>query len=190
MPNLTHEVADSLVTIEPHIAYEGIWGFKPSFTPAEMLQLGVFGHNYFGGSHATEADFEGLDEVTLEAAKKYGSLGRNSWTQNCFKVKAGLDYNWWMEKKLIFPEDPLGWFHWYCRYYAGRRHPRDIHQIARWQNFKRWMTNGKNQYVQEGKVSAVILQSLLQWGYNPLACFDDSHQFDNVRPPIPMQRNS
>ena len=186
MTKLTFEQANALVSIDPHEAMKGPWSFKPAFTPAEMLKLGVFGNNYFGGAHASNSDFEGLLPEIAEAAATYGTLGRNSWKSNCFLVKAGMDYDWWKAKGLIYPEDPLGWFHWYCRYYSGRRHLRDNLQIARWQNFARWLVNGKNQFVREGKVSAVVLQSLLQWGYNPLACFDEGHTYQNVRPPIPM----
>jgi hypothetical protein len=182
MPNLTKEQVAKALQSTPKQAMEGAWGFKPMFTPAEMLSLGVFGRNYFRGSHSDPSDLLQLDADTfLLADSDMGSLGRNSWVGNCFGVKAGMDYKFWKEKGLIFDEDPLGWFHWYCRYYAGRRHPRDNHQIARWQNFKRWLHNGKNQYAREGKVSAVVLQSLLQWAYNPLDCFDDEHKADNQR---------
>lgn len=186
---LTLSEASEKVEIDPHVACEGPWGFKPAFTPSEMLQLGVFGLNYFGGDHFQESDLEGLDDATraLAVDRLYGSRGSNSWVGNCFEVKAGMDYERWKEKGLITDEDPLGWFHWYCRFFNGRRIKElDNWQIARWQNFSRWLTNGKNQFVSDGKVSAVVLQSLLQWGYNPLACFDEGHKFSNERPPIPM----
>lgn len=158
--------------------------FKPSFTPAEMLRLGVFGGNYFG--NASETDFEGLDEETLALAKR-NAYGADRWHVSAFHVKAGMDYAWWKKKGLIFDEDPLGWFHWYCRYFAGRRHPRDLHQIGRWQNFKRWLTNGQNQFAKSGSVSPVVMQSLLHWSYDPRLCFVGV-PFNNVPPPMDMSR--
>lgn len=161
--------------------------FKPAFKPSEMLLMGVFGSNYFG--NATDEDFEGLDEETAGLALLHNASGRNSWRSNLFGVKAGMDYKWWKEKGLIFDEDPLGWFHWYCRYYAGRRHMRDMHQIARWQNFKRWLINGQNQYAQKADVSPVVLQSLLHWGYNPVDCFIGVAH-NNVPPPMDMSERN
>lgn len=185
MSYLTFEQARSRVFVEPNTAMEGAWGFKPQFTPANMMKLGVFGRNYFG--NATAEDYTELDLATWTQAKE-NSKGKNSWSSNCFGVKAGMDYDWWKMKGLITPEDPLGWFHWYCRYFNGRRIPKlDNWQIARWQNFKRWLVNGQNQNAKDGKVSAVVLQSLLHWGYNPLECFSGV-PFNNVPPPMDMSK--
>lgn len=136
--------------------------FTPAYTPARMLELGVFGGNYF--AEATSDDFKKLGD-----AKKLAKCNVKPFEpfNNCFGVKAGLSYDEWMANGWIFDEDPLGWFHWYCRYSAGRRHPRDAHQIGRWLKYRtRWTDRASTQRL-KGRVSAVIMQGLLQWSIDP-----------------------
>ena len=40
----------------------------------------------------------------------------------------------WENKGCIYPIDPYGWFHWYFRYWVGRRSLDDKRQIERWEN--------------------------------------------------------
>ena len=135
--------------------------FKPELTPEQMLQYGVFGRNYF--EKATEDDFLLMRPSIVELAKQ--NRGRYNKDENLYKVKAGLDYKRWMLNGWIYDEDPLGWFHWYCRYDSGRRHARDQHQITRYQNYiKRWGSNASRQQRENGIASPVIKQGLLQWG--------------------------
>ena len=93
-----------------------------------MLELGVFGGWYFG----TE-----IDEYPKNWFKK-AKLSSNKFdvSLNYFGIKAGLSRLEWKTKGWIFPEDPLGWFQWYCRYTMGRRIPSiDRIQIERWKMF-------------------------------------------------------
>lgn len=157
--------------------------FKPAFTPSEMLYFGVFGLNYFAQAAAKPEYFEGLDDATLVQAKMQAS-GRNQWSKNFFGVKAGMSYEAWIEMGLIYPEDPLGWFHWYCRFFNGRRHPRDRIQIQRYDNFVRWVVTGRGQFRDKGQVSPVICQSLLQWAWNPAEVFnlEDKTDYSHITP--------
>ena len=102
--------------------------FKPGLTPKEMLEAGVFGGHYFKG------DISEYPKNWFKKAKindDYFDVNLNY-----FKVKAGLSMEEWMAKGWIFPEDPLGWFQWYCRYTIGRRNSKmDKIQIQRWKNF-------------------------------------------------------
>ncbi len=144
--------------------------FRPAFTPVELLRLGVFGRNYFGGAQAVPArDFAGLDPETLDAVMEHGVRPdhRPSWVANYYRVKAGMPYEWWYDKGMIFDEDPLGWFHWFCRFHAGRRHERDAHQIMRHQNFSRWAHDLHDQVHTHRDMSPIICQSLLHWSWHP-----------------------
>lgn len=135
--------------------------FKPELTPEKMLQHGVFGRSYF--EKATDEDFLLIRPSIVELAMQ--NRGQYSTAKNLYKVKAGLDYDKWMQNGWIFDEDPLGWFHWYCRYASGRRHVRDQHQITRYKNYiKRWGSNASRQLREKGYASPVICQGLLQWG--------------------------
>ena len=138
--------------------------FTAQLTPQEMLIRGVFGKSYF--QLATPEDLLHMeDSVTKLALQNRNSFDEN---RNYYHVKAGADYAMWSKNGWIFPEDPLGWFHWYCRYSNGRRHERDDHQIARYNNYGlRWGKRIAKQIVEKEKVSRVILQGLLQWGYDP-----------------------
>jgi hypothetical protein len=56
---------------------------------------------------------------------------------NCFGVNASQPLSVWRQKGWIYPEDPRGWFQWYCRYFMGRRCADDTRQIRRWQALRR-----------------------------------------------------
>lgn len=137
--------------------------FKPHLTPVEMLEMGVFGGNYF--ANATDDDLTGLGAATASAYRNQKPFDKHA---NYYGVRAGENYQAWMRNGWIFPEDPLGWFHWYCRYSAGRRHERDAHQIRRWVNYERWCRVARTQLLHKGDASATVKQGLLQWAYSPM----------------------
>lgn len=103
--------------------------FKPDLTPAEMLELGVFGANYFQGEY---------DELPKEWLKNAKIADHHDPQQNYFKIDASQSLAEWQRKGWIYEEDPRGWFQWYCRYFMGRRIPEeDRRQIKRWKNMRR-----------------------------------------------------
>ncbi len=136
--------------------------FKPQLTPKKMLELGVFGGWYFAGDHRD------LPAVWLKKAK----LSRNGFdaTLNCFGVAAGQSRAVWLAKGWITPEDPLGWFQWYCRYAQGRRLPGvDRVQIKRWKAFGDRHAPQVRANCNPGDVFCRPRQrqALLQWAYDP-----------------------
>ena len=129
--------------------------FAPDYTPLQMIKMGVFNGAYFAS--AQPDDFDELTSALAKAAKT--QMGEAHKSNNHFKVSSGLSYDEWMQRGWIFDEDPLGWFHWYCRYHSGRRHTRDDHQIKRWHKYKdRWGRRIAHHF------SPVMAQGLLHWG--------------------------
>lgn len=108
-----------------------------------MLKLGVFGGAYF-----TDSPYE-----------------KN---KNFFKVKASQPLSVWQKKGWIHPKDPKGWFQWYCRYYEGRRLPKeDERQIKRWLMIRRHIVQ-LQKHCAKGDLTCrpVQRQALLHWAYD------------------------
>ena len=103
--------------------------FRPELTPRQMLALGVF-----GGKYMTDCRKEFPAGWFTRA--KLSPSGRNA-RLNYFKVNASLPLAAWRQKGWIRPQDPRGWFQWYCRYYMGRRTSDDRRQIRRWRAMAR-----------------------------------------------------
>ena len=104
-------------------------GFTPDLTPREMLQLGVF-----GGKYMTDCRRE-FPRSWFANARLCAE--RHDRRLNCFGVDASQSLAVWRKNKWLRPEDPRGWFQWYCRYYSGRRGSDDERQIARWRAIAR-----------------------------------------------------
>ena len=104
--------------------------FIPELTPGEMLRLGVF-----CGKYMTDTRRE-FPKSWFEGAK-LAKRGRDC-SLNYFGVDASQPLSVWHKKGWIHPDDPRGWFQWYCRYYMGRRMPKeDRRQIKRWKAMRR-----------------------------------------------------
>lgn len=103
--------------------------FKPQLSPAEMLGLGVFGGVYMRDCKK-EFPSSWFKKAKFAKGKKEASI-------NFFGVFASQSLRVWRKKGWIRPQDPRGWFQWYCRYYMGRRGEDDLWQIKRWKAIKR-----------------------------------------------------
>ena len=104
--------------------------FVPDLTPAQMLAMGVFGGKYMTDCRA-EFPKSWFAKARLAAGPRVPAL-------NYFGVDASQPLSEWRRKGWIHPEDPRGWFQWYCRYYLGRRMgEEDRRQIGRWKAMRR-----------------------------------------------------
>jgi hypothetical protein len=103
--------------------------FRPELTPKKMLALGVF-----GGKYMTDC----RDEFPADwFAKAKLSPGRRDPKLNYFRIDASQPLSVWRAKGWVHPDDPRGWFQWYCRYFMGRRVADDQRQIKRWKAISR-----------------------------------------------------
>jgi hypothetical protein len=133
--------------------------FRPELTPAEMLELGVF-----GGKYMTDCRQE-FPADWYESAKL--SPERRDPALNFFGVTASTSLATWRERGWIHDEDPRGWFQWYCRYYMGRRGPDDARQIKRWKAMVRHVAQiRKNCIPGDLDCRPRQRQALLHWAYD------------------------
>ncbi len=133
--------------------------FKPELTPKQMLELGVFGGKYMTDCRK---EFPKAWYFKAKLNSKFHEAGLNY-----FKVNASQPLYIWRQKGWIHPDDPRGWFQWYCRYYLGRRHEDDTRQIRRWRAFKRhWSAVKKNCRKGDYACRRKQRQALLHWAYD------------------------
>ncbi len=133
--------------------------FVPDLSPKEMLTLGVFDGWYFEGAH-TEFPTSWFERAKLAFNGPDPSL-------NYYGVHASQTRDEWERKRWIHPDDPRGWFQWYCRYYMGRRHEDDQRQIKRWKAVRRHIAQlMKNCMKGDASCRPVQRQALLHWAYD------------------------
>ncbi len=135
--------------------------FKPELTPQQMLELGVFGGVYFA-DQPDEFPASWFNHAKLSPDHtQYADI-------NYFKILASQPLSVWQAKGWIHPNDPRGWFQWYCRYYLGRRMPEeDQRQIKRWKAFARHATQ-VHKHCRSGDMICRPRQrqALLHWAYD------------------------
>ena len=134
--------------------------FRPQLTPAQMLSLGVF-----GGKYMTDCRRE--FPKSWYARAKLSQHGRDP-KCNFFGIDASQPLSEWRRKGWIHPDDPRGWFQWYCRYYTGRRmREEDQRQIARWKAIRRHIAQIR-QHCEPGDLLCRKRQrqALLHWAYD------------------------
>lgn len=164
---------------------EAIDKFRPSLTPAQVLQAGAFGGTYFRDiksavTRQTHKDawkelpaswLKGLD-IARQVAQPWDQYDVSV---NKYGAKCGNTLEDWEKSGWMKPQDPYGWFQWYCRFYLGRRTDDDARQISRWSGIcgatGRWKGNLIAKCLKAGRpyndpgVAPAVRQSLLHWAY-------------------------
>ena len=136
--------------------------FNPDLTPKQMLALGIF-----GGIYMRDCTNEFPKDWFVKAKFQKNGIFKKDPTLNFFGVNASQSLLTWQQKGWIHPDDPRGWFQWYCRYYMGRRHPDDERQIRRWRAISRHIAQlTKNCSVGVWSCRPVQRQALLHWAYD------------------------
>jgi hypothetical protein len=132
---------------------------RPQLAPKEMLELGVFGGKYMTDC-AAEFPADWFEGARLCSAHHDPAL-------NYFGVNASLPLAEWRRRGWIHPDDPRGWFQWYCRYFMGRRSADDARQIRRWRAMRRHLAQIK-QNCARGDLTCrrKQRQALLHWAYD------------------------
>jgi hypothetical protein len=133
--------------------------FRPELTPGQMLELGVFGGRYMTDCTAEfPADWFASARLCPD---------RHDPELNCFGVNASQPLRVWRAKGWIHPDDPRGWFQWYCRYYLGRRGPDDERQVRRWRAVRRHLAQ-LERHCPRGDLDCRRRQrqALLHWAYD------------------------
>lgn len=146
--------------------------FKPTLTPGQMFQKGIFGGTYFRPiySSITKKKYSNqhleFPKSWFKNPSKTVTSSTRDLSVNKYKVWSGQSLEFWEEHSWIKAQDPYGWVQWYCRFYQGRRSSDDQRQIQRWLNGAgpngRWRKRLQN-LRKEGKDSPAIRQYLLQW---------------------------
>lgn len=133
--------------------------FQPELTPAELLEMGIF-----GGKYMTDCRKE-FPAVWFRRAKLCHE--RHDPDLNFFGVNASQLLSVWRKKGWIHPDDPRGWFQWYCRYYLGRRGEDDVRQIRRWKAMRRHVRQIERSCARaDWSCHARQRQALLHWAYD------------------------
>lgn len=134
--------------------------FRPDLTPQQMLEMGVFGGLYFSDT-PNEFPREWFAKAKLSPDKKQHK------ELNYFGVLASQSLAIWQVNGWIHPDDPRGWFQWYCRYTMGRRHIDDARQIKRWYLMRRHSAQvAKYCRREDVHCRPRQRQALLQWAYD------------------------
>jgi len=136
--------------------------FKPELTPKQMLSLGIFCGRYM---RDCKKEFP---KTWFNNAKFAKNPNIRDCKLNYFHINASTPLSYWEKKGWIYKDDPRGWFQWYCRYYMGRRLPKeDNRQIKRWRAMRRHVAQiQKNCKPHDVECRPRQRQALLHWAYD------------------------
>jgi hypothetical protein len=146
------------------------------------MRLGSFGGTYWRPIYSSVtkknysrayAEFPSFKSISLDKmTREWKDYDKSI---NLYGVKVGQTLQDWERQKWITPQDPYGWFQWYCRYKKGRRSPDDERQIKRWEGiagpngrFRLRLINmikARGGRWDDETISPGIRQTLQHWAY-------------------------
>lgn len=139
--------------------------FKPDLSPKQMLELGVFGGLYLADCQK-EFPPDWFKKAKMVNADVLVEKNHNP-ELNFFGINASQPLAVWRKNGWLHPQDPRGWFQWYCRYFMGRRTSDDSRQIKRWKQIKRHVAQvQKNCKPGDLNCRKKQRQALLHWAYD------------------------
>ncbi len=142
------------------VTFEDEPSFTPSYTPVEMFKMGIFGGGYF----KLETELPG--QFIKDMGPLWPQNKKPESSRNFYRITGGASLEWWLEQKLIHPDDPNGWVEWYIKFYYGRRHSDDDRQIKRFRSFVTRHLGMLRSFQSKGKDSVKTKQNLLQWAWD------------------------
>lgn len=151
--------------------------FAPSYTPMEMLDLGIFEGVYTAAIQGIPAKYKQHENVLKRGAEPDVSLNR-------FKVKSRQSLKEWQEKGWTTELSPLGWWEWYVKYWEGRRDAKeDALQIGRWKSFvaRHQGQVNANCKPKDYECHTKQRQGLLQWAWDSDMPFTDQQRKKNLK---------
>jgi hypothetical protein len=157
---------------------KAIWNpeFTPSYTPYEMLKMGIFEGKYIN-------NIKGLPKKYFDIPNVLGPNDDPDPTLNYYGVKSRQSLSEWKKKGWI-GLDANGWFAWYVRYWEGRRDDKeDTLQIGRWKSFVARHNAQVQAKCKKGDDSCNTKQrqGLLQWAWNSDTAFTDTQRTANLK---------
>lgn len=160
------------------MAKETTWDpkFAPSYTPEEMLKLGVFEGKYINAVKGVPAAWKKIPKV----------LGPNDEpdpTINKYGVKSRQPLSVWRKNGWI-KTDKFGFFEWYINYFSGRRlGAEDDWQIGRWNSFVARHQGQINADPKSKNKDARLAQKqgLLNWGWNWEQSYIEEQRLKNTK---------
>lgn len=151
--------------------------FCPSYTPKEMLDLGIFEGIYTFAIEGAPNEIKNHKNVLKRGDEPNIEI-------NQFKVKSRQSLKEWKRKGWTTKHSPLGWWQWYVLYFYKRRIPEeDTLQIKRWRSFVARHQAQVTKQCRKGDHSchSKQRQGLLQWAWDSDTPFNEDQLEKNLK---------
>jgi hypothetical protein len=136
--------------------------FSPSYTPMQMLDLGVFEGIYTAAIKDIPGKYKNHKNVLPRGSEPNINI-------NKYGVKSRQNLPVWVKNGWTTKHSPLSWWEWYIKYFEGRRlEDEDDWQIKRWKSFVARHQGQINADSKSSNKDARLAQkqALLQWAWN------------------------